>query len=319
MQNLLKKSYQYILKNKYKFLIATFIIYTLALFININIRLKAVENLENLEKQEQKILGAHTQNLKIMLANYTILPDSKKEVYRKEIIKAEKDRRIILLSLLAKNPDTTVKYLISDLLTSEMPGELTKNIEKKITLSGKITISEKDPLNNNSTKKGLIELSDNTKLAVYFTGIQPRPKNGTVIKIEGIKIDNNIITSGYQVSPINSTDSEKKPNNISKDPTTNKSKTNMIKIAITRPQNNSTIGDEDAVLVDASAHSYTRIAKIKIYIDNTLVKTCSVTNFCSHWWKTQSLPKGTHVITIEAQDLSSPQQSKTERVVVTKK
>lgn len=99
-------------------------------------------------------------------------------------------------------------------------------------------------------------------------------------------------------------------------PTFIKKKKNQISIKFINPRDGEKIEDDDAILIDIKVDTINRISKIKIFADNALVKTCFVTNFCSHWWNTKDIPKGNHIIQAEIQDSSSPQYIESKSIVV---
>jgi len=78
-------------------------------------------------------------------------------------------------------------------------------------------------------------------------------------------------------------------------------------VTINSPSNGSVLPSSGGINIVAKASDPQGIALIKIYIDNTRVKTCNSVTSCSYWWNNLSLVSpGEHSIRAEAFDKAHP-------------
>ncbi len=77
-------------------------------------------------------------------------------------------------------------------------------------------------------------------------------------------------------------------------------------ITITSPKDGAILPAKRSTNISATATDESGISRINIYINNTVVKTCTNTSSCQYNWNISKVASGQHIIKIRAQDNAKP-------------
>ena len=89
-------------------------------------------------------------------------------------------------------------------------------------------------------------------------------------------------------------------------------------ISFSSPTNNTVIKGKKDITVTATASDNSGISSLELFIDNNLVKTCSLSNTCSYLWLGKNITVGTHTLTARAVDNSTNKNTASTTIKVSK-